>query len=72
MNYEQVISHFGSQAAVAKALGITQPSISDWNRSGSIPQLRQLQIEQVTDGALKADELNFASRKPDQHPEQGA
>ena len=64
MNYEQVIEYFGSQKAAAVALSLSQPSISDWKSTGRIPHLRQLQIEHVTEGALKADELKFDSVPP--------
>lgn len=50
---EDAIRHFGSQAALARALGIKQPSINDWGEV--VPPLRQLQIEQLTGGRLKAD-----------------
>ena len=52
-----MIEHFGSQKAVSDALDLSQPSISDWGRIGSIPHIRQLQLEALTNGALKADEL---------------
>mgnify|MGYP000868803193 CR=1 FL=1 len=52
MTYDELIGHFGSQAAAARALGVKQPSVWAW-RNG-IPYLRQLDIEQKTGGALKA------------------
>lgn len=54
MKIEQVIKHFGSQCAVAEALGVQQPTISNWKSRGSIPHLQQLRIEHVTKGKLKA------------------
>ncbi len=53
MNTREVIEHFGSQHAVAEALGIRQPSVANWKESP--PPLRQLQLEAVTGGALKAE-----------------
>jgi hypothetical protein len=52
MNKADVIAHYGSQVAVAQALGIKQPSVANW--SDPLPELRQLQIEALTGGALKA------------------
>lgn len=52
MTKEQAIAHFGSVTAVAKALGIAQPSVSEWVE---IPPLRQLELERITKGALRAD-----------------
>ena len=47
------IEHFGSQALLARALGIKQPSIAEWG--AKVPWRRQLQIELHTNGALKHD-----------------
>lgn len=40
--------------AIARALGIKGPSVVNWGER--IPPLRQLQIERVTGGTLKADD----------------
>lgn len=53
MRTTDVIKHFGSQAAVARALGIKPPSVAEWG--DDVPPLRQLQIEKITRGALKAN-----------------
>lgn len=53
MTKNDAIKFFGSQRALAEALGIEQPSVAGWGES--IPPLRQLQIEFVTKGTLKAD-----------------
>lgn len=54
MTYQDVIAHFGSQGAAARALGLKQPSVWAWKVNG-IPELRQLDIERKTNGKLKAD-----------------
>lgn len=54
MKIDSVIKHFGSQVLVANALGVTQPTISNWKSRGSIPHLQQLRIEHATAGKLKA------------------
>jgi len=54
MNPQTVLDHFGSQAAMARALGIKQPSVFAWFKSGRIPYPRQCQIEVVTGGKVKA------------------
>ena len=53
MDYEDLIKHFGSQAAVAKAFGIQQPSVAEWKTRG-VPEKRQLEAEQMTGGDMKA------------------
>ena len=48
------LAHFGgSKAALAKALGISVPSVYEWREYP--PPLRQVQLEQVTGGTLKAE-----------------
>lgn len=54
MKIDNVIKHFGSQAAAASALGVTQPTISNWKTRGAIPKLQQLRIEHISKGKLKA------------------
>lgn len=49
----EAVQHFGTQHALAKALGIAQPTISRWGER--MPAWRQLQIEALTAGKLKAD-----------------
>ena len=61
MTYDQLINHFGTQVAVAAALGIKQPSVSEWKKE--IPPLRQMQIQLITGGALRADCVVFESKK---------
>lgn len=53
VTYDDLIKHFGSQAAVARALNLQQPSVWEWKKKG-IPGKRQMQVERLTDGALKA------------------
>lgn len=57
MKIDQVIKHFGSQVAAADALGVQQPTISNWKTRGRIPHIQQLRIEHVTEGKLKAQPL---------------
>lgn len=49
---EAVMWAGGTQALLAEKLGMTQASVSLWGVRP--PPLRQLQIEQMTGGALKA------------------
>lgn len=54
MTPNQVIEHFGTQEAAAVALGLEQPSIAGWVKSGEVPEVRQYQIELATEGKLRA------------------
>ncbi len=53
MTKQEAIAHFGTQWKLATALGMSQGSIAQWREFP--PELRQLQIEKVTGGALKAE-----------------
>jgi DNA-binding transcriptional regulator YdaS (Cro superfamily) len=52
MKTQAAIQHYGSQTALAAALGISQASVAVWGEI--VPPLRQLQLERLTEGALKA------------------
>lgn len=58
MKTTDAIEHFGSAAALARALSIKPPSISDWGEYP--PHPRQFQIQVVTDGKLKAEKQKVA------------
>ena len=53
MKTSDVIEYYGTQTAVAIALGIRQPSVNEWGEYP--PDARQLQIEKLTRKALKAE-----------------
>jgi DNA-binding transcriptional regulator YdaS (Cro superfamily) len=50
MNHvDRAIQAFGSQAAMAAALGITQPTVSEWLRGARrVPAERCLEVERAT------------------------
>jgi len=53
MTKHDAINYFGSATELARALGITKASISQWGVY--VPPLRAFQIERMTDGKLKAN-----------------
>ena len=53
MKTKVAINFFKNQQGLADALGITQPSVAGWG--DTVPPLRQLQLERITKGALKAE-----------------
>ncbi len=55
MSPQELITHFRTQAAAAKALGCAQSTVAEWCSDGAIPEGRQYQIELATAGALVAD-----------------
>jgi DNA-binding transcriptional regulator YdaS (Cro superfamily) len=56
MTFKELIDHYGSQAAAARALGLKPPSVSEWKQEG-IPLPRQAQYKLLTDGQLKAERI---------------
>lgn len=53
MKTSDVLNFYGTQTRVAAELGIDQSSVSGWGDYP--PGLRQLQIERLTKGKLKAE-----------------
>ena len=53
MTKKEAVNFFGSQASLARSLGIYKTAVANWK--GSVPNLRQYQIEVITKGKLKAD-----------------
>lgn len=57
---QEVVEHFGSKSNLARALGVSRASISEWVED--IPEGRCYQIQVLTGGKIKAHELPI--RKP--------
>jgi DNA-binding transcriptional regulator YdaS (Cro superfamily) len=55
MTPQQAIAHFGTQAKLARSLGLAQSTVAEWSTNLEIPIARQYQIELATLGALRAD-----------------
>lgn len=53
MRTRAAIKHFKGEAGLAKALGLTVPAVYQWKTFP--PDVRQLQIERITEGKLKAE-----------------
>lgn len=53
MTPEQVIAHYGSQAAAGRALGLDRATICTWLARKRIPETRQAWIQLLTKGKLK-------------------
>jgi DNA-binding transcriptional regulator YdaS (Cro superfamily) len=53
MTKTAAIAHYGSQEKLARVLGISQAAVAMWGEFP--PDLRQLQIERVTRGKLRAE-----------------
>lgn len=64
MRLSDALSHFGTQQKLANALGMSQGSISSWDRE-KIPLARALQVEKLTKGRLRVD-MTLYRRQPSQ------
>ena len=50
---KRAVESIGSQSGLAKALGVTQPTVSEWARGDRpVPIERCVEIEQATGGAV--------------------
>ena len=59
MKADEAIDFYGTQGALAQALGIRQPSVARWAKTGRVPALQQIRLEKLTKGRLKADPKVF-------------
>jgi hypothetical protein len=59
MKTETAITHFGSKAALARALQIRPPSIQDWGVL--VPLGRAYELQVLTNGALQVDRSLYSS-----------
>jgi len=53
MKKKDVLIHYGTQVKLAKVLGISQASISNWNEI--IPEKQAFRLEKITCGTLQYD-----------------
>jgi hypothetical protein len=57
MTLQDAIDHYGSQAALARALNREPAAITNWKaRGGVIPLDVQYRLQVITEGRLKADQ----------------
>jgi plasmid maintenance system antidote protein VapI len=54
--FEQIIQHFKTQAALARALDVERMTVSNWKKRG-IPLDRAVQIEVLTKRKFKARKI---------------
>lgn len=54
---EALLMAFGSQKAIADALGITESAVSQWFKAGKVPASRALEIVRITKGKVKLKEI---------------
>jgi DNA-binding transcriptional regulator YdaS (Cro superfamily) len=63
VSVDEVVEWFGGeQVTLAKRLGVTKAAVSYWVSEGKIPANRAIQIELLTEGAIKAVDLPIIKR----------
>ena len=55
MKITSVVRHFGTQAKVSRALGVSRAMVCKWAAGHPMSDLMQLRIEKLTGGKVKAD-----------------
>lgn len=61
MTKQDALDHFGGATKLAAALGVSRPAIYQWGET--IPPLRQLQLQRITRGKLKADDAAMPAKR---------
>ena len=51
-----LIEHFGTQAELARRLGVDRAAVNQWTKTG-MPARRAVEIEKLTGGKFKAVDL---------------
>ena len=64
MKRSEAISFFDGIPNLARALNISYEAVRQWPEDG-VPELRQYQIEVLTNGRLKAEKVSAATRQAD-------
>lgn len=54
---KDVIEYMGGTVETARKLGVQPAAVSQWIASGVIPPKRAIQIERITQGALRATDI---------------
>lgn len=57
MIIDDILTHFGGAAMLAKALNVSPPAVSQWLSSGDIPPFRAIEIELLTGGKFRAVDI---------------
>lgn len=56
--FDRLLNHYGSQAELARELGVTRQAVSGWAKDNCIPPKQAIIIENMTNGRFSAIELS--------------
>lgn len=54
---KSAVDYFGSQQAMATALGVSRQQVNAWIKRGYISASKAIEVEKLTDGSIKKREL---------------
>lgn len=63
MTLQDLLDHWGTVSAVARALGASDSTVSEWREQG-VPDGRQYQAQLATKGRLQADKPALRAQVP--------
>lgn len=50
VTFDEVMSHFKTQAECARAFDVSRTTLTAWKKAGKVPRLRALQFASLLDG----------------------
>ena len=62
MRYTEAIEHFGSEAELARALGITRQAVNLWKAGNLVSKGAAYQLQVITAGKLRVDPSLYLKR----------
>lgn len=62
MRYTEAIKHFGSEAGLAAALGITRQAVNLWKTPDLVPKGAAYQLQVITAGRLRVETKLYAKK----------
>ena len=65
MILDEIVEHFGSQAELARKLGIERANVSMWITNRSIPSVHAINIERLTEGRFRAVDIEIGMEESD-------
>ncbi len=54
---DTAIAHFGSQAEIARVMGVSSQNVYNWCQRGTFPSSLALKVERLSNGAVKARDV---------------
>ncbi|MEY2342093.1 transcriptional regulator [Acidithiobacillus sp. IBUN Pt1247-S3] len=69
---KKAIDHFGSQASLARELGVRPMAVTHWIKRGNVPYKQAMAIERATNGIVTRSDLRPDIWPPQESQDRGA